>query len=32
MHVYHVTRAQVLAALTYAAEIVGEERFVPLFP
>jgi uncharacterized protein (DUF433 family) len=32
MHEYHVTRAQVLAALTYAAEVVGEERIVPLLP
>jgi uncharacterized protein (DUF433 family) len=32
MHEYHVTRAQVLAALTFAAEVVGEERIVPLLP
>jgi uncharacterized protein (DUF433 family) len=32
MHEYRLTRAQVLAALTYAAEVVGEERIVPLLP
>jgi hypothetical protein len=32
MHEYRLTRAQVLAALTYSAEIVGEERLVPLLP
>jgi len=32
MHEYRLTRAQVLAALSYAAEVVGEERIVPLLP
>ena len=32
MHEYRLTRAQVLAALTYAAQVVGEERLVPLLP
>jgi uncharacterized protein (DUF433 family) len=32
MHEYRLIRAQVLAALTYAAQVVGEERLVPLLP
>jgi uncharacterized protein (DUF433 family) len=32
MHEYRLTRSQVLAALTYAAEVVDEERLVPLLP
>jgi uncharacterized protein (DUF433 family) len=32
MHEYRLTRAQVLAALTYAAEVIDEERIVPLHP
>lgn len=29
---YRLTRAQVLATLSYAAEVIDEERIVPLLP
>jgi uncharacterized protein (DUF433 family) len=32
MHEYRLTRPQVLAALRYAADVVDEERLVPLLP
>ena len=32
MYEYRLTRAQVLATLSYAAEVIDEERIVPLLP